>query len=232
MVTLTYADEWLPKNGSLVPQDMTKFMKRLRKRISPRRVRFFGCGEYGEQNMRPHYHILLFGYDFPDKVRVASVKEYPEWTSAILEELWPMGRSLTGSVTFESASYVAGYVTSKVSGMLRDAGHYRYVDCETGEWCELEPEFGHMSRNPGIGKSWFEQFGNDVFPSDEVISRGVAAKPPRYYDELLSEASPLELWLVKRERDLARKLDNETEDRLVVREAVARARLNLKRRSL
>lgn len=232
MVTLTYDAEWLPKNGSLVPKDMTKFMKRLRRSIEPRRVRFFGCGEYGELYMRPHYHLLLFGYDFPDKVRIPSVKEYPEWTSAQLEQVWWYGRTLIGSVTFESAAYVARYVTKKVLGRDRDAGHYRYVDCETGELVELEPEFGRMSRNPGIGKSWMEQFGNEVYPSDEVISRGRSAKPPRFYDDMLEESSPLEMWMVKRERELARNLENETEARLAVREKVATARLNLKRRSL
>jgi len=228
MVTLTYAEEWLPKDGSLVPQDLVKFMKRLRRYIEPRKVRFFGCGEYGEQTMRPHYHLLLFGYDFPDKRRVSSRKEYPEWTSSLLETMWGFGRTLIGSVSFESAAYVARYVTKKVTGPLA-VEHYQRV-LPSGEIVELEPEFGRMSRRPGIGRAWFEQFGNDVYPADEVISRGVKAKPPRFYDGLLEEASPLEAWLVKRERELAG--ETPTEERLISKEKVAKARLSLKRRSL
>jgi len=229
MVTLTYSDEWLPKGGTLVPRDMTNFMKRLRRRIAPRKVRFFGCGEYGEQTMRPHYHLLLFGFDFPDKVRVATSKEYPEWESKMLDETWGFGSTLIGSVSFESAAYVARYVVKKVSGPLA-AGHYRYADGEG--WTELEPEFGRMSRRPGIGKVWLEQFGDEVYPADEVISRGRQAKPPRFYDSLLEEASPLEMWMVRRERELARKPENETEERLAVREKVTKSRLSLKRRPL
>lgn len=229
MVTLTYSEEWLPKGATLVPRDFVNFMKRLRRRIAPRKVRFFGCGEYGDEAMRPHYHLLLFGYDFPDKLRVRTSKEYPEWTSDILEQTWGFGSTLIGSVSFESAAYVARYVTKKISGPL-SAGHYRYVDGD--EWVELEPEFGRMSRRPGIGRSWMEQYGDEVYPADEVISRGYEAKPPRYYDEICGAESPLELWMVKRERELARKPQDETEDRLIAREAVATARLTLKRRSL
>jgi len=40
------------------------------------------------------------------------------------------------------------------------------------------------------------------------------------------------MWMVKRERDLARNLEDETEARLEVREKVARGRLSIKRGSL
>ena len=43
-------------------------MKKLRGRLSPKRVRYFHCGEYGEKFSRPHYHVCLFGFGFPDKV--------------------------------------------------------------------------------------------------------------------------------------------------------------------
>jgi hypothetical protein len=39
----------------------------LRKKISPLKIRFFHCGEYGDKTRRPHYHALIFGYGFPDK---------------------------------------------------------------------------------------------------------------------------------------------------------------------
>lgn len=60
-VTLTYRDEDLPENGSLRHRDFQLFMKRLRKRAD---VRFYMCGEYGEQKLRPHYHACLFGVDY------------------------------------------------------------------------------------------------------------------------------------------------------------------------
>jgi hypothetical protein len=34
-------------------------MKRLRKKISPLKIRFFHCGEYGDKTRRPHYFPLM-----------------------------------------------------------------------------------------------------------------------------------------------------------------------------
>ena len=44
-----------------------KLSKRLRDRVGYGRFRFYACGEYGETTNRPHYHAILFNYDFPDK---------------------------------------------------------------------------------------------------------------------------------------------------------------------
>ena len=65
-ITLTYNDENLPLNGSLDLKHFQDFMKRLRKKVSVP-IRYFHCGEYGSRLQRPHYHLLLFGLDFPDK---------------------------------------------------------------------------------------------------------------------------------------------------------------------
>ena len=67
-VTLTYNDENLPDPPSLVVRDCQLFMKKLRRRYEPKKIRFFLCGEYGEMNRRPHYHAILFNHDFEDKV--------------------------------------------------------------------------------------------------------------------------------------------------------------------
>ena len=56
-VTLTYDDAHLPAKNSLVPDDLQKFMKRLRKHFPNNKIRFFACGEYGDTSWRPHYHL-------------------------------------------------------------------------------------------------------------------------------------------------------------------------------
>jgi len=63
-VTLTYNNENLPKDGSLCLADLQKFMKRLRKKYGAG-IRYFACGEYGEKLKRPHYHVCIFGLNFP-----------------------------------------------------------------------------------------------------------------------------------------------------------------------
>ena len=103
-ITLTYDDEHLPADGSLRKSDFQKFMKRLRKEYSDRRISYFMCGEYGEENHRPHYHAVLFGVDFED-VQVLRKRHRGKLgrTSAILGRLWGLGFSSVGSVTTESS---------------------------------------------------------------------------------------------------------------------------------
>lgn len=60
-VTLTYDEEKLPVDLSVTPRTLQLFMKRLRK-VYPNRIRYFGVGEYGDQTMRPHYHLALFNF--------------------------------------------------------------------------------------------------------------------------------------------------------------------------
>lgn len=228
-VTLTYDNEHLPVNGSLDKLAFPLFMKRLRFEIAPAKVRYFHCGEYGEKNGRPHYHACLFGYDFPDKLSVPTGKKYPEWVSSSLERLWPFGRSLLGSVTFESAAYVARYIVDKVTGS-RAEEHYARVNPLTGEIVSVVPEYTTMSRRPGIGAGWFERYGVEVFPRDEVYCRGKMARPPRYYADKLGRVDPELLDRVKR----ARKRDWDKREnrpgRLAVREQCAEAQLTFFRR--
>lgn len=229
VVTLTYDDEHLPADGSLDKQAFPDFVRRVRR--SGGKVRYFHCGEYGDREGRPHYHAALFGYDFPDKeLGPPSKSGADQWLSPALERLWPSGLCTIGCLNFESAAYIARYVTKKVTGQ-RAQEHYERVNPLTGELVQVEPEFATMSRRPGIGAGWFKKFGSEVYPSDEVIVRGRACKPPRYYDKQLSEG---ELAAVKGARlveSMGRLVDG-SEDRLHVREVCASARLNLYSRSL
>lgn len=240
-ITLTYAPEHLPKNGSLVLEHFQDFMKRFRKQFVPKcpisdslsktddvlldfrkawfeayAIRFFHCGEYGENLGRPHYHAIVFGYDFPDRKFLKSKAGCNLYTSEILQELWPFGFCTVGNVTFESAAYVARYVMKKVSGELSEL------------WYEgRKPEYITMSRRPGIASDWFKQFEKDVFPCDEVVLRGKKLTVPKYYDKLLEIDRVAEFQKIKAKRKakaLLRKDDN-TIDRLRVREICARAKL-------
>jgi len=97
-ITLTYDDEHLPEGGTLVKQDWQLFIDRLRKRFRTK-VRYFHCGEYGEQTRRPHYHAILFGHDFDDKTLWKRNHGNPLYRSKSLERLWPHGYSSIGACT-------------------------------------------------------------------------------------------------------------------------------------
>lgn len=232
-ITLTYRPEDLPRDGSLVKPHFQKFMKRLRKKIAPQRVRFYHCGEYGPKFQRPHYHACLFGYDFPDKVFwKQSPSGAPLYTSELLEQTWGLGFTSVGAVTFESAAYVARYVMKKVNGEKAQE-HYWRTDPVTGESVQVEPEYTTMSRRPGIGYWWLQMYGHEVYPEDEVIVNGRQVRPPRYYDGLFEHDEPDVFRQVKRTRKNAA-IENREEnrsDRLRAKAKVAEARTNNMRRS-
>lgn len=236
-ITLTYNEDNLPVSGSLSKREWQLFAKRMRKRCGP--FRFFHCGEYGAELQRPHYHACIFGFDFPDKVLLPqSSAENRLFRSPILESLWPYGFSTIGAVTFESAAYVARYALKKVTGDAAEE-HYMRVDAH-GEVVQLQPEYVLMSRGGrtkgpgGIGAAWFRKFGNEVYPSDEVIARGFPSKPPRYYDEFLKAAdlSAYENLKDSRAARARERAEDATAERLRVREACARARVALFKRAL
>ncbi len=207
-ITLTYDDDNLPLNGSIDVTDFQKFMKRLRKKYTGQKIRFFHCGEYGEKNRRPHYHACLFNFDFPDKKLYSERKKIKLYRSEILEKLWPFGFSLIGDVTFESAAYVARYITKKITGAGAEA-HYGL----------LQPEYVTMSRRPGIGKGWFDKWKSEVYPSDSIIINGKEVRPPKYYDrqyELLEKRLYLDVTLDRIKAGMKYQKEN-TPERLRVR---------------
>lgn len=223
-LTLTFSEEHLPADYSISVRHLQLFMKRLRKAKGP--TRFFGCGEYGSRLGRPHYHVLVFGQDFAED-RYAwrqSPTGHPLYRSPLLEKLWPYGHSEIGSVTSESAAYVARYIMKKVNGdQARD--YYTRTHPVTGEVVQVRPEFICMSTKPGIGASWYDQYASDAFPSDFVIVEGSKRPVPRYYKKKLAAASvgplpsSMELSMATRRASHARSHQSDnTPERLAVRE--------------
>jgi hypothetical protein len=229
-ITLTYNNQNLPEDRSLTKRDWQLFNKRLREHFAPKKIRFYMCGEYGSQFGRPHYHAILFGHDFPDKKHWRNADGGQKcYRSATLEKLWTFGNSEIGSVTFESCAYLARYVTKKITGELADD---HYFDPATGVY--RTPEFSLMSLKPGIGATFYEKFKSDIFPSDEVIMRGFAMKPPKYYMSLYELSDPEDAEFVKTDRYYAglAHLDNCTKSRLNIREEVQLARFKSLKRKL
>ncbi|WNK14993.1 MAG: replication initiator protein [Microvirus sp.] len=199
-ITLTYSPEFLPSDGSLNVRHFQLFLKRLRKKYG-KNIRFFHCGEYGDNLGRPHYHATLLNFDFPDKkLHRKSDRGDHIYRSASLEELWPFGLSEIGAVTFESAAYVARYCLKKKTGKLA-ADHYTRLDPSSGEIFELKPEYTTMSRKPGIGAPWLQKFSTDVYPHDAVVIRGgMKVPPPRYYNKQYEVLYPDKYREIRRKR--------------------------------
>lgn len=228
-ITLTYDEEKIPVDGSLVKGDFQKFMKRLRRKNENKKIRFFHCGEYGDKLGRPHYHAVLFGFDFEDKTLFKNLPEGGQlFTSSELDDLWGMGYATVGDVTFESCAYVARYVMKKITGPLAE-------DYYGGKL----PEYTTMSRGGrgdggGIGGEWYDNFKSDVFPSDTMVVNGVLCKPPRYYGNKYENENPEDWERIRsdRMRKANRRAYDSTPERLRVREICTEERVKRLRRTL
>lgn len=237
-ITLTYNDENLPFNSSLVDGEFSDFMKRLRKSEGSG-IRFFHAGEYGEccRNCgssrvycrcdrfvvglgRPHYHALIFNYSFGDREFFRfSPSGQRLYRSKTLEKFWNKGYSSVADVSFDSAAYVARYCVKKKTG--KQAKEF---------YGDRKPEYATMSRRPGIGKGWYDKFKSEVFPSDFLVVNGRRVKPPRFFDFLLDKEDPDLLESVK----FRRKTDSryETDQRLLEREEVKVAQIGSLKRGI
>lgn len=220
-LTLTYRDA--PKYG-LRYRDFQLFMRRLRRRRSD--VRFYMCGEYGSLTGRAHFHAALFNVDFPDRRywRKAPCGE-DCFRSAELERIWPQGHSELGSLTFESASYIARYIVGKRTG--EEDCYYDVLDPDTGEVWRRTPEFNRMSLNPAIGRDWLRLYWSDV-RSGRVVVNGHEATVPKYYRRYLSKTD----YVASASFGFGHAaVADMTPARLADREEVAKARLAFLKRS-
>ena len=227
-ITLTYNEENIPQNNSLDKKAFPKFIRSLRKRNKETKIRYYACGEYGDNFGRPHYHAILFNY-FPDDT-VHLKKDL--YTSKSISDAWRnKGHASVGMVTFQSAAYVSNYVQKKINGKQKLE---HYTNTETGEW--REPEFSLMSRKPGIGKKWFDKYYKDIYQTgkDGLHMNGKFMKPPKYYDTKYKEDFPELLEILKQNRiekfeEIAHLF---TPEALVAAERTHKARMSLYKRKL
>jgi len=139
-VTLTYADDKVPADGSVEPKVAQLWLKRLRARMAPRSLRFFLVGEYGEETRRPHYHAALFGMPSCMRGRTDHRLERCCASCQVIKESWGLGGIDCRELSMETAQYLVGYVAKKLSPRLWEE-----------RFGQLTPEFARMSLRPGIG---------------------------------------------------------------------------------
>ena len=201
-ITLTYDEEHVPEDGSLNHRHFQEFLKDLRQKMARKgypKIRYYMCGEYGDTNGRPHYHAIIFGFDFsPDRYYWRSRGRTRYFRSPLLESCWEHGFCDLSDFSYGAAAYVARYVSKKINGP--DAVTH-YVN-QHGE--QIKPEYNRMSLKPGLGDSWFKRYRKEIFPADEVvvIQNGKERKypVPRYYTDKWGEICPTGVEIIKRLR--------------------------------
>lgn len=162
-VTLTYDDENLiiGEKGfaTLSKLHCQNFFKEVRSKGV--KFRYFLGGEYGSDDNtgRPHYHLCLFS----DNVLITD--------SLFLKRIWKKGFVFVGTLTRNSANYVAKYCVKKLGGQEAQ----KYV--ERG----IVPEFALMSRRPGIGTDYIKKFGELVKRNGFVVVDGKKQPIPKFF---------------------------------------------------
>lgn len=146
-VTLTYEQDQLPDPPDVSPAEMAGFIKRLRKRWG--KVRYFGCGEYGEHTMRPHYHLAIFGLE---SCHYGVTRKRVSCCSACdhVKAAWGKGQIMVGSLTPESMAYVGGYINKKMTKV------------DDPRLKGRKPEFARMSLRPGLGYDMMHEVANTL----------------------------------------------------------------------
>lgn len=239
-VTLTFNDDMLARRENPKSLNKTAFrswIKRLRKAVKSQyncEFRLMACGEYGAKHSRPHYHMLIYGFNFPDKYvykyNKIHGKEVLYYRSPFLEKVWSpacssdsYGFSVLGDVNFESSAYVARYVTKKLFGAVAEKV-YKHI----------EPEFLTTSRMPGLGYSYLQEFKQNIFELGYIVlPNGNKAPIPRYYINKLEEMDPylynkyrIAKWNEKVDNLFIENVDSKQE-RLIVREELKKYNLDM-----
>ncbi len=193
-ITLTYASEYVG-DYQLHKEHLQLFMKRLRvnvQRTFGKSIRsFFACGEYGSKFGRPHFHVLVFGFDPPDKkFHHFSYSRLPVYTSKFLENTWKMGFCPVGSCTRGSAGYVARYAKKlHIDDGIRT------------------PSFCVSSRNISLTNGGFGALGSQWLIDhhqllrhgyiDDPLLPGVHLRIPDYYFDLMERWYPDDYLAIK-----------------------------------
>ncbi len=244
-VTLTYRskDECTEKQfklGYYVPGDYSlnyhhfrDFIKRLRRQYK-QKIRYFHCGEYGEENLRPHYHACLFNVQFDDQIVEQQEQGITTYSSPTLEKLWRYGFCTIGELNFETASYTAAYIQKKINGNQANEAYLRNDADGVAIW--VKPPYITMSLKPGIGQKFYEKYKNDFFPSDEspVPGHGIVHSVPRYYETILKSEDPAMFDMVRSLRQIYHQahLEDFTAERLMDKYKCARAKQSRQERTL
>lgn len=124
-LTLTYDEDHVPKNGSLMKSHIKQFVD-LTRQSSLGHFRYFLVGEYGGKFGRPHYHMIIFNCP-------------PAQWEDYFKQKWRHGYTKVDEVNSKTAAYVCGYVTKKMTAQddVRLDGRI--------------PEFARASRQPPLG---------------------------------------------------------------------------------
>lgn len=190
-------------DGTLYPEHVTQFINSIRKHFERQDItgiRYFYCGEYGEQTHRPHYHMLLYGVplDLSQNYSYHIDKNFKEhWKNPLIDHYWKHGMHDIANLEWSCAAYVSRYCTKKLNNEPLSGKWY----AEHGKI----KEFIRMSRKPGIGMKYYQLHKLDIYKNDSMVMKTVKGntgsfKPPKAFDRLFKEEYPEEYEKIENHR--------------------------------
>lgn len=161
-LTLTLDDERITDDmaSNLRVAELQQFFRRLRKKLSPHRIKYYACGEYGEKNGRAHYHAIVFGIGMSPAER------------RLITDVWGLGNVHFGMVEYDSCRYVADYIMKKYNGKVQQE-----------KYGNKQQPF-QLSSN-GLGLEFIKKYGEQLKANLTVLVKGKQTGLPRYYVEKL-----------------------------------------------
>ena len=130
-VTLTYDEDHVPRTvegvQTLRKREFQDWIRTTNRRAGP--FRYYAVGEYGDDTMRPHYHMAIF--------------PQPGRAGPIVTDHWDHGFTSAYDLSHTRARYLANYTTKKLT---KDTDQR----LEAGQ----EPEFRSSSTRPGLGAAF------------------------------------------------------------------------------
>lgn len=157
-LTLTYSENPV----DLIKSDLQKFIKKMRKFVYPKKIRYFACGEYGSKGNRPHYHLIVFNWKPNDLEFFYKSGDNNIFKSEIVSRLWNKGFITVGDLSGTSAKYCCKYL-QKLNLKQHD----------------IDP-FLIMSNRPGIGLEYFKK-NLKCLETDGLYFEGTKYMVPRYF---------------------------------------------------
>lgn len=248
-ITLTYEDVFLPQHTtvntetgeifrgiSVQIEDLQKFWKRVRKHYPNAKIKYLQALEYGSQTYRPHAHAIVFGLPLNvtkfSKIGNNNMGD-AEWISPELEELWGLGHTRVGRVTWRSCAYVARYTLKKI-GEKTDAWYMAQGK---------RPEIKSNSR--GIGEVYFTKYMDQVTLTDSLPIKNAKTGRPvvattRFMKLLREIDEPLYLDIKERRKQDARtqqlqqcsSTDNEIWEQRLIKERIMKSSFKDLRRDM
>lgn len=172
-VTLTYNDAALPKDESICKAELQRFFKRLRKGLSPRLIKYYACGEYGDVGLRPHYHAIVFGLSIGEHELGSRSGQTFHCLAGPLVDAWPLGHVEVGAVCGATIRYVANYIK----------GVFKTPAIRARLYGKRDVPFQLQSQ--GLGKAWMVDHADALLHRLGCTVQGHDVGLPRYYQKKL-----------------------------------------------